>query len=202
MYKPKEREYRRFNSLQFREENNELIVEGYAVVFDTPTVIFEYDNIQYYEKIARHSLDETDMSDVILNYNHDGKVVARLKNNTLKLEIDDFGLKVTANLGGTQEGRNLYEEIKGGYINDMSFAFTVSKESYDKETRTTTIEKIKKLYDVSAVSLPAYPTTSLSARSKEFFEEEVRKIQALEREHLELAKLKIKYLGGKNENFR
>ena len=196
-YKPKEREYRSFNNITFREENDELIVEGYAVVFDTPTVLFDYDGIEYKEQIATTAFDEADMKDVIMNYNHDGKVVARLKNSTLKLEVDDFGLKITAFLGGTQEGRNLYEEIKGGYISDMSFAFTVAKDSYDRDTRTTTIEKIKKLYDVSAVSIPAYPTTSLSARSKEFYDVEHSKFKVLEREQLELAKIKAKYKGGK-----
>ena len=110
------------------------------------------------------------MSDVIFNYNHGGKVVARLRNKTLQLSLADDGLDIEANLSGTAEGRNLYEEIKGGYIDKMSFSFTIEESSYNVDTHTRTITKIKKLYDVSAVDIPAYNETSISARG--FFEEE------------------------------
>lgn len=113
------------------------------------------------------------------NYNHGGKVVARLRNKTLALNIDERGVNIDADLGGTTAGRELYEEIDGGYVDKMSFSFTVREASYDSVTHTRTITKVKKLYDVSAVDIPAYNDTSISARS--FFEEEhSRELAALE----------------------
>lgn len=163
------------------ESDSEFLVQGRAAVFDTPTCLYEYDGVKYYEVIARGAFDDCDMSDVIFNYNHVGKVVARLRNKTLKLKITDEGLDIEANLKGTVEGRNLYEEIKGGYIDKMSFSFTIAESSYNVDTHTRTITKIKKLYDVSAVDIPAYNETSISARS--FFEEEHSKeFEALEKE--------------------
>jgi HK97 family phage prohead protease len=165
------REYRALQdfSLVPRDENQkEYRVKGTAVVFDTPTVMYEYDGIKYYEVIDRHAFDECDLSDVIFNYNHGGKVCARLRNKTLTIEINDRGVDMEADLSGTQAGRELYEEIDGGYIDKMSFSFTVREESYDTVTHTRRITKVKKLYDVSAVDIPAYNETSISSRS--FFE--------------------------------
>lgn len=163
-----DREYRAMTPMSPTE--GEYVVTGTAVVLDVPTVIYEYDGIEYKEVIARGAFDACDMTDVIMNYNHCGKVVARLRNQTLKLEVTDTGVNVTAYLGGTEEGRKLYEEIKGGYIDRMSFSFTVAEESYQQDTRTRTIIKLKKLYDVAAVDIPAYEQTSISARS--FFDAE------------------------------
>lgn len=143
------------------------------------TVLWECDGVEYKEIIDRHAFDECDMSDVIFNYNHGGKVVARLRNKTLALNIDERGVNIDADLGGTTAGRELYEEIDGGYVDKMSFSFTVREASYDSVTHTRTITKVKKLYDVSAVDIPAYNDTSISARS--FFEEEhSRELAALE----------------------
>ncbi len=178
----KEREYRALQdfSLVPREgENDAYIARGTAVVFNVPTCLYEWDGVKYYEVIDRHAFDECDMSDVIFNYNHGGKVVARLRNKTLSLLINDRGLDMESDLSGTVAGRELYEEIDGGYIDKMSFSFSVRESSYDNQTHTRTITKIKKLYDVSAVDIPAYQETSISARS--FFEEEHSKeIAALE----------------------
>ncbi len=176
------REYRALQdfSLVPREgENDAYIVRGTAVVFNTPTVLFEYDGIQYKEIIDRNAFDGCDMSDVIFNYNHGGKVVARLRNKTLTLDLTSRGLDMEADLSGTTAGRELYEEIDGGYIDKMSFSFSVRESSYDNVTHTRTITKVKKLYDVSAVDIPAYSETSISARG--FFEEEHSKeLAALE----------------------
>lgn len=176
------REYRAvqgFSLVPRDEGSEEYKVRGTAVVFDTPTVLFECDGIEYKEVIDRHAFDECDMSDVIFNYNHGGKVVARLRNKTLTLEITERGLDIAADLGGTTAGRELYEEIDGGYVDKMSFSFSVREASYDSVTHTRTITKVKKLYDVSAVDIPAYNDTSISARS--FFEEEHSKeLAALE----------------------
>ncbi len=177
------REYRLSGDLssvpQAGAEDNAYRVRGTAVVFDRPTCLFESDGVKFYEVVDRHAFDECDLSDVIFNYNHGGKVVARLRNKTLTLTIDDQGLHMEADLSGTEEGRKLYEEIKGGYIDRMSFSFVVREASYDNATHTRKITKIKKLYDVSAVDIPAYEETNISARS--FFEEEHSKeVKALE----------------------
>lgn len=176
------REYRSLQdfSLVPREEGSEEYrVKGTAVVFDTPTVLFVCDGIEYKEIIDRHAFDGCDLSDVIFNYNHGGKVVARLRNKTLALAITERGLEVEADLSGTQAGRELYEEIDGGYIDKMSFSFSVREAKYDSVTHTRTITKVKKLYDVSAVDIPAYEETDLSARS--FFEvEHSKEVKALE----------------------
>lgn len=163
-------------------------VQGVPVVFNSPTVLYEYDGIQFKEQIDRHAFDSCDMSDVIFNYNHGGPVLARLRNNTLKLQLTDTCMQMEAFLGGTNNGRNLLEEIKGGYIDKMSFAFVVDVDGdeYDATTHTRTIKRIKKLYDVSAVDIPAYDTTSISARS--FFEGEYEK----EKRALEQARLREK----------
>ena len=126
------REYRAvqdFSLVPRAEEKDEYRVRGTAVVFDTPTVLFEYDGVKYSEVIDRNAFDECDMSDVIFNYNHGGKVVARLRNKTLTLTIDERGLHMEADLGGTQAGRELYEEIDGGYVDKMSFPFLCANPS-------------------------------------------------------------------------
>lgn len=148
-------------------EKVELWVEGYAVIFNSPTVIFETDSGEYKEKISEKAFELCDMTDVIFNYNHCGKVIARTRNNTLELRVDEKGLFVRARLDGTEEGRKLYDEISKGYIDRMSFQFTVSEESYDKQSKTWTIQKVKKLYDVSAVDIPAYDETSITARKNQ-----------------------------------
>ena len=185
-FKPNEREYRAFSSMAALPNDDTAPayqVKGRAVVFDTPTLMFEYEGIKYYEVIDRNAFIGCDMSDVIMNYNHSGKVVARLKNKTLKLDFSGDGLDITADLSGTDEGRKLYEEVRGGYIDKMSFAFTVPEdgEEYDPDTHTRRVTKIKKLYDVSAVDIPAYEETSLSAR-KSFETECAKEFERLEYE--------------------
>lgn len=168
------RMYRTFTNLQVRQEQianeegqelQEMIVEGQAVTFEKETVLFKYNDTEYKEVIDRNAFAGTDMTDVIFNYNHRGKVIARTRNKTLELYIDSNGLSMRARLDGTDEGRKLYEEIKGGYIDKMSFSFDIEEESYNQEEHLWRVLKIGKLYDVSAVDFPAYDTTSISARS-------------------------------------
>jgi HK97 family phage prohead protease len=186
----KDRQYRTF---EIRADGQEYRVEGYAAVFDRETVMYEYDGIQYKEVIDRNAFNGTQMQDVVLNFNHSGKPVARTKNKTLEVRTDDVGLFISADLSGTEEGRRLYEEIKGGYIDKMSFAFTVSAEEYNKDTHTRRITGIKRLYDVAAVDFPVYDTTTIQARS--FFEVEAEKERVEARNALELAKAKYFYGG-------
>jgi uncharacterized protein len=185
LQKMKEREFRKFEFeiRAFNEgEKEELYVEGYAARFNSPTVLWEYEGIKYKEQVDDRAFDEADMSDVIFNYNHSGKVMARTRNKTLQLSTDANGLYIRARLDGTEEGRKLYEEIKGGYIDRMSFSFTVQESAYDSVNCLRTIRKVKRLYDVSAVDIPAYDTTSISARS--YFELEREKEKSLASDEL------------------
>ena len=205
------REYRNFNSIERREsENGEKIVEGYATTFNQPYELFRDawggETYIFVEQVDPNAFDNTDMSDVIMQYNHEGRVFARTNNGTLGLDADMKGLHIRANLGGTEIGRQLYEEIEGGYTDKMSFGFRVGKDKVDRTeerdnetglitvTVLRTILEISKLYDVSAVSLPANDATSISARS--FCDgviEEIKK-DYLEREKRERQKRKIKLL--------
>lgn len=153
-------------------EAPEMIVEGKAVSFNSPTVLFEIEGVEYSEQIDDRAFEEAKMDDVIFNYNHGGKVMARTRNNTLELEIREDGLYIRANLGGTEEGRKLYEEIKGGYIDRMSFRFSIREEAYDSQNHMWTVRRIKRLYDVSAVDIPAYDDTSIEARKNFVLEEQ------------------------------
>ena len=139
-------------------------VEGYAARFNSPTVLFELDGTAYWEVIAPGAFDGADMEDVIFNYNHTGNVIARTRNGTLELTTDEEGLRMRARVDGTAAGRQLYEEISGGYVDRMSFAFTIQEESYDSVEHLWTIQKVTRLYDVSAVDIPAYDDTSIAAR--------------------------------------
>lgn len=167
-----EREYRKMPVFLIEERAKEegqepdYRVEGYASTYDDPYVMASYDGIDYMEKIDRHALDEADMSDVIMQYDHEGRVLARQSNGTLKIVADDdHGIKVEADLSKTDASRSLYEDIKTGMVKDMSWAFTVQEDAYDIETHTRTILKVAKVYDVSAVSIPANPQTEISARA-------------------------------------
>ena len=171
-----DREYRKIDiaNLETRQEDDgQMIVEGYAATFMQPYTLAKYPDFELREQIDPHAFDETDMDDVIMQYDHEGRVFARKRNGTLELSTDDHGLKIRARLDGTTIGRQLYEEIKGGYTDPMSFGFTVAPDGEQKDqetdgagnvTRLRTITKIRKLYDVSAVSLPANDATEISVR--------------------------------------
>lgn len=149
------------------------VVEGYATVFNTPYVMYSDGDYTVREQIAPDAFDDCDMSDVIMQYDHMGHVYARTSNGTLEVMPDDVGLKMRGYLGGTAIGRELFEEIDGGYTTKMSFGFIVGERrrevTEDRENRKTdvlvTISKITKLFDVSAVSLPANDATSINARN-------------------------------------
>lgn len=191
-------------------EEERKIVQGYASTFNEPYTLFEDNTLVYREQVDANAFDNTDMSDVIMQYNHEGRVFARISNNTLTVTPDERGLFIEADLSGTEIGRELYEEIKGGYTNKMSFGFVVDD---DDEARTNledgrveylrTIRGVSKLYDVSAVSIPANDATSISIRN--LTDGAISEIRAerLEAEELELERRKLavraKLLGGKTE---
>lgn len=176
-----ERQYRDLK-LEVREDNTEpnYIVQGYASTYNQPYYLYRVKandgyTIEVREEVDRHAFDNADMSDTIMQFDHQGHVYARMSNGTLTLNKDDEkGLFITADLGGTEIGRQLYEEIKGGYTNKMSFGFTIDQASELREVEPDndademwvyTIEKVGRLYDVSAVSLPQNDFTSISARA-------------------------------------
>lgn len=174
--KVNEREYRIINAkaMEVREEQDgRKVVEGYATTFNEEYKLWGDERYQVLESVDGNAFKDTDMSDVIMQYDHEGRVFARTSNGTLKLEADSHGLKITADLGGTEQGRQLYEEIKGGYTTKMSFGFRVKTAERmieeDEVTGNVTVHRkitaIEKLYDVSAVSLPANDATEISARN-------------------------------------
>ena len=199
----KDREYRdmtmEVRTLETEEAPDErMIVTGYASTFDQPYTLFENDDWRFNEVVDARAFDNTDMSDVIMQFDHCGRVFARISNNTLTVTPDEKGLLIEANLGGTELGRQLFEEIKGGYTNKMSFGFTVdgeevrdTKDVDGKALTVRTITSVRKLYDVSAVSLPANDATSISVRTLTDGEIERIRAERLEAEALELRRRKL-----------
>ena len=196
----KDREYRNMvlEIRQVEDENEDKIVRGYASTFDEPYTLYENDDWRFDEVVDARAFDNTDMSDVIMQYDHEGRVFARMSNNTLTVTPDERGLLIEANLGGTELGRQLYEEIRGGYTNKMSFGFTVdgeevkdSKAADGKSLTVRRITSVRKLYDVSAVSIPANDATSISVRSLTDGEIERIRAERLEAEKLELRRRKL-----------
>ena len=187
-----DREYRDLADI-LAPQDEEKRVQGYATTFDQPYMLFGDNSYQVWEVVDRNAFANTDMDDVIMQYNHEGRVFARTKNNTLTLRSDEHGLLIDADLGGTEIGRQLYEEIKGGYTDKMSFGFTVRGDEWDRRTEdgveisTRRITDIGKLYDVSAVSIPANDSTSISVRS--LVDGEIEKLKAERLEQERLAKL-------------
>lgn len=188
------------------DESAEKRVTGYATTFNEPYTLYEDTDVVFREQVDSNAFNNADLSDVIMQYDHRGRVFARIRNNTLELRTDARGLFVSANLGGTEIGRQLYEEIRGGYTDKMSFAFTVSGEDIQRTEENNrriylrTITQIKKVYDVSAVSLPANGATSISARSCLDGILEAEKAEALEKFEREQKRkrlqLRLRLMGG------
>lgn len=153
-----------------QDEEANFIVEGYFTTYNQPYELYRFDNVTVLEQVAPGAFDNADVSDVIMQYDHRGHVYARNSNNTLSLSDDEHGYSCRADLSGTEIGRQLYEEIAGGYTTKMSFGFTISSKKEEitenedgSVTVLETITGIRKLYDVSAVSLPANPGTEIEA---------------------------------------
>ena len=206
------REYRKIDVAEMEtrtEGSGEMVVEGYATTFNMPYRLFGDDKVTVNEQVDRDAFRETDMSDVIMQYDHEGRVFARTGNGTLRLYEDEHGLKIIANLGGTEIGRQLFEEIQGGYTNKMSFGFTVTGEkktrSKDADGHVTilrTITKIGKLYDVSAVSLPANDATEISSRtiSDGLIAEAMKEVQAEEERQRRIGEIRKILRGEENHD--
>lgn len=188
----REIQFRALNETELPEgSENEMIVEGKAITYDDKTKLFSYDGKDYFEIIEKGALTGADVSDVYLKYNHTDNimVMARTRNKTLTIDERDDGVYIRANLSNTTAGKDLYELIKRGDIDKMSFAFSVAEEFFNEEERTWKVRKIKKLYDVAAVPLPAYENTDIYARRKDELENRLTEL-----ENLKVRKLKVHIL--------
>lgn len=190
-FKPKERQYRSIVGIQeYAQEDNELILRGSPIVFDRETVLFkDSQGREFLEKIDHHALDACDFSDFIFNRNHgmnDGTVYARSRNGSVTWRIGETALEVEIRLDASDQRHVwLYNDIKAGRVDKMSFSFNNDfGYTYDTVKRTRTITKIDKMYDVSAVDFPAYDDATITA-ARDFFsvegEKEVRELERLAR---------------------
>lgn len=204
-----DREYRAMTMRALEEASeDQMIVEGYASTFNDPYLLWSDDEVEVWETVDSHAFDECDMSDVIMQYDHEGRVFARIRNNTLQVTPDERGLFVRADLGGTDLGRGLYQEISGGYTDKMSFGFIVAEDKREvtevegKTRLDRIILSVSKVFDVSAVSLPANNNTAIEASVRGFdgVIEEAR-AERLKMQEMELKRQRLtvraKALGGK-----
>lgn len=194
-----EREYRSFAQIIQRDlddDNKKYMVEGYASTFEPYTLWTTEDGVEIKEQIEPDAFNETDFSDVVFRIDHEGPVFARTSNDLIDLSVDDHGLKSIIDLSKTEKARGVFEDIEAGMYPQMSFAFTVEREAWDRETHTRHIEKIGKLYDVSAVSFPANPGTEIgvSLRDRINGEIEAETAERLEAERQRLIlQLRLKH---------
>ena len=183
----------RLASIELRDDDAEkMILEGYAIVFDEETLIGDEKN-GFIESISRSALNETNLKDVPMKYNHNDSflIIARTRNKSLTLTVDEKGLKVRAELLDTESNKDIYKMVKAGLLDKMSFAFTVSGQKIDRsgEIPKRTITGIDRLFDVSIVDLPAYEQTSIAAsRSLALVETELK---AMDLEKAKIIKQRI-----------
>lgn len=192
------REYRNMElKIEKREEGEEpsFFVEGYASTF-APYKLLTVDDVDYYERIEPTAFDGADMSDVVFRVDHEGRVYARTSAGSLEVWTDEHGLANRTDLGRTQRAKELYADIEAGNYPSMSFAFVVAEDHFDKATHTRVIDRIAKVFDVSPVSFPANPDTSLCIATRDYFDGviEMEKAERLEREKREAQKQRIRIL--------
>jgi HK97 family phage prohead protease len=144
--------------------DSDYYVEGYAARYE-PYILYETEDGPIYERFERGCFDNCDLSDVIYQLNHQGTVMARQSNGSLIVEPDENGLFTAADLGRTQAARDHYEEIRAGMITKMSWGFILGDYYFDRESRTIVHKTVKKIFDVSGVSIPANQNTEINARS-------------------------------------
>ena len=186
----------RLADVKFEETEGKMTLEGYAIVFNQETLIGD-EAYGFVEEIDRRALENTLMKDVPMKYNHMDSflIIARTKNKSLTLSVDNNGLKVHAELLDTQSNQDIYKMVRSGLLDKMSFAFTVEEQSWNKEGKIPkrTITKIGRLYDVSVVDTPAYDSTSIYARSLESMEVELKAMELEEqKKQVEVMKKKIR----------
>lgn len=201
--KNKEQERRLIEIRAVENKEDKMLIEGYAITFEEPAT-HQYGERKFTETIKKGALDKTDMKDVPLRYNHNDNfmIMARTRNKSLQLIIDDKGLKIEADLLDTQSNRDLYKSIQEGLIDKMSFAFNVADQgdtwSFGEDETTREVKNIDKLWDVSVVDTPFYDSTSIYARSLELLESEEKRLDSLN-ERLAFRKRKLKLKNGGNK---
>lgn len=181
----------RFLNIETRNEDEKesMVIEGYAIVFNQETLIGDAE-YGFIEIIDKNALNGANLKDVPLKYNHTDNhlILARTRNGSLTFTIDDYGLKIRADLIDTQSNRDVYKSIVAGLLDKMSFAFTVKSQSWDRsgDIPKRVITEIDRLYDVSVVDLPAYEGTSIEAlaRSLEIADAELRALDNVKTEQL------------------
>ena len=182
-----EREYRSFNiEKRAKQDNDEsdYIVEGYASTFEEYT-LYESEDYIWRERIEPKAFDEADLTDVVFLLDHTGRVYARTKNDTVELSVDDKGFFTRTDLSKTSASRSVYEDIEAGNYSQMSFAFTAAEDRYEekraegeKTVFTRIIDRIKKVYDISAVGFPANPTTNIGVATRAAFDGAIERLTA------------------------
>ena len=144
-------------------------VEGYAARHEPYVLYYEHgpdgEQLPVYERFEPGCFDGCDMSDIIMQYDHQGKVLARNSNGSLVVEADETGLFIAADLGRTDAARSLYDDIKAGMVTKMSWRFRVGDYYYEPATRTIVHRTVAKVYDVAPVSIPANDNTEINARA-------------------------------------
>lgn len=202
-----DREYRNLGLLETRAEQTDeggtepsFFVEGYASTFE-PYKLLTFDGVDYYERIEPTAFEHTDLSDVVFLRDHEGRVLARTKNGTISLEVDNIGLRTRTDLSKTNASREMFEDIAARNYTQMSFSFIVDDDDYEEETHTRVIKSIKKLYDISAVAFPANPGTNIGLSMRDYFDGAIERAKAerllAERQAQAIEKLKLKLkLGG------
>ena len=197
--KSKQIEFRSIAELhvsEVKDENNSKIIEGKAIVYNSPTILYtdRFGN-EYREIISSEALNDVDLSDVPLKYNHSQEkamILARARQKTLILDNRQDGLYFKAELR-TNLGEDIYESIKAGDITGCSFGFIINEDEFDNDTNTRTVKKIYKLTDISVVDEPAYKQTFVEARSTDYFKQKenelVKALNKREKEKLYLLSL-------------
>jgi hypothetical protein len=186
----------RLADVKFEEAEGKMTLEGYAIIFNQETLIGNEEH-GFMESIDHRALQNAQMKDVPMKYNHMDSflIIARTKNKSLTLSVDNIGLKVQAELVDTQSNQDIYKMVRSGLLDKMSFAFTVEEQTWNKEGKIPkrTITKIGRLYDVSVVDTPAYDSTSIYARSLESMDVELKAMELEEqKKHVDVMKKKIR----------
>lgn len=140
-------------------------VDGYAALYEPYVLYYDSDGQPVHERFEPGCFDDCDMSDVIMQYDHTGKVLARNSNGSLIVGADETGLFFAADLGRTEAARSLYDDVKAGMVTKMSWRFRCGTYYYDRESRTIVHKTVKKVYDVAPVSIPANNETEINARA-------------------------------------
>ncbi len=178
----------RLAEVELIEENEKMILEGYAIVYNEETLIGS-EEYGFIESISPDAISEDAIRDVPMKYNHMDSflIIARTKNQSLQLTSDEKGLKVRAELLDTQHNKDIYKMVKSGLLESMSFAFTVKEQEWDHDGDIPKryIKSIDRLYDVSIVDIPAYDSTSIYARSLESMDLELKTMELEKRQQRE-----------------